>query len=173
MADAGVAVATLVRGARLDDAAAMATIWNHEVQHAWTTTDTEPRSLAAQRAWLAAHDAAHSVIVAVSETDPSDVLGYAALAPYRPKPAFRGAVEDSVYVRRDVRGQRIGDLLLGRLVERARLAGHHTVLARIVGDNVASLRLHERHGFTRAGLERQTAFKLGRHLDVALLQLLL
>ena len=169
MADIGLGGA-LVRPARAADAQAMTAIWNPEVEHAWTTTDTEPRTVAAQRAWLAGHDVAHPVIVAVSDTDESDVLGYAALAPYRPKPAFRGAVEDSVYVRRDVRGQRIGDLLLAHLLDLARAAGHHTVLARIVSDNVPSIRLHERHGFTRVGLERQTAFKLGRHLDVALLQ---
>jgi len=168
--DLGVAV---VRPARLADARAIADIWNPEVEHAWTTTDTEPRAVAAQRAWLAAHDVAHPVVVAVSDTEGAEVLGYAALAPYRPKPAFRGAVEDSVYVRQDVRGQRIGDLLLAHLLDLAREAGHHTVLARIVSDNVPSIRLHERHGFARVGLERQTAFKLGRYLDVALLQMLL
>lgn len=160
----------LVRLACREDARGIAAIWNPEVEGALTTTDTEPRSLEAQRAWLAWHDDTHPVVVAVSETDERDVLGYGALSPYRPKPAFRGAVEDSVYVRRDARGQRIGALLLAHLIERARAAGHHTVLARIVSDNVASIRLHERQGFERAGLERQTAFKLGRYLDVALLQ---
>jgi phosphinothricin acetyltransferase len=162
-----------VRLARREDADSIAAIWNVEVRHALTTTDTVPRSLEAQRAWLAEHDEAHPVIVAVSETDPGDVLGYGALSPYRPKPSFHGAVEDSVYVRRDARRHRIGALLLESLIARGRDAGHHTVLARIVNDNVASIRLHEREGFERAGLERQTAFKLGRYLDVALLQKLL
>jgi L-amino acid N-acyltransferase YncA len=172
VAESGPAAA-LVRRAGREDARSIAAIWNAEVQCALTTTDTEPRSLGAQRAWLAAHDDAHPVIVAVSGTDQRDVLGYGALSPYRPKPAFRDAVEDSVYVRRDVRGHRVGALLLAHLIERARAVGHHTVLARIVSDNVASIRLHETQGFERAGLERQTAFKLGRYLDVALLQRLL
>jgi phosphinothricin acetyltransferase len=172
VAEAGLALA-LVRPACLDDAPGIAAIWNPEVLHAWTTTDTEPRSLDGVRDWLARREVVHPVIVAVSDTDATDVLGYAGLGPYRPKPAFRGAAEDSVYVRRDVRGQRIGDLLLAHLIEHARALGHHTVLARIVNDNIASIRLHERHGFERIGVERQTAFKLGRHLDVALLQTLL
>jgi L-amino acid N-acyltransferase len=47
------------------------------------------------------------------------------------------------------------------------------MVARIVADNEASLRLHERHGFARVGLEREVAFKLGRWLDVVTLQQLL
>jgi phosphinothricin acetyltransferase len=172
VADAGLALA-VVRPACLDDAPGIAAIWNPEVLHAWTTTDTEARSVDGVRAWLARREVVHPVIVAVGETDATDVLGYAALGAYRPKSAFRGAAEDSVYVRRDVRRQRVGDLLLTHLIEHARALGHHTVLARIVSDNLASIRLHERHGFERVGLERQTAFKLGRHLDVALLQILL
>jgi L-amino acid N-acyltransferase len=172
VAESGLAVA-LVRRARAVDAGCIAAIWNVEVQTALTITHTEPRSLEAQRAWLAGHDEAHPVVVAVSEMDDRDVLGYGALSPYRPGAAFRGAVEDSVYVRRDARGHRVGALLLAHLLERARTAEHRTVLARIVSDNVASIRLHEGQGFERVGLERRTALKFGRYLDVVLLQRLL
>jgi phosphinothricin acetyltransferase len=170
--ESGLAVA-LVRRAREADAGRIAAIWNAEVRTALTITHTEPRSPEAVRAWLAGQDEAHPVIVAVSEADASDVLGYGALSPYRPGAAFRGAVEDSVYVRRDARGHHVGSLLLAHLLDRARRAGHRTVLARIVSDNVASIRLHEGQGFERAGLERRTAVKFGRDLDVALLQRLL
>ena len=48
--------------------------------------------------------------------------------------------------------------------------GHHSVLARVTAVNTPSLRLHEGHGFARVGLERDVAWKLGRWLDVVVLQ---
>jgi L-amino acid N-acyltransferase YncA len=173
VAEAGAAEFRLRRaGAR--DAAQIAAIWNHEVEHALSTTDTEPRSPAAQVRWLAAHDDDCPVIVAVTGgADDAEVLGYGALSLYRPKPAFRRSVEDSVYVTRGARGRGVGTRLLARLLAIAAERSHHTVLARIVADNVASIRLHEAHGFQAIGVERETAFKLGRWLDVAVLQRLL
>jgi phosphinothricin acetyltransferase len=160
----------VIRRAGARDNAQVAAIWNHEALHTTATTDTEPRTAAAQAAWLAAHTIDYPVLVAV-EAD--EVLAFGGLAPYRPKPSYRHTVEDSVYVKDGYRGKGLGAELLAALVARAAARGHHSVLARITSENAASLRLHERLGFQRAGYERQAAFKLGRWLDVVTLQRLL
>jgi L-amino acid N-acyltransferase len=131
------------------------------------TTDTEPRDGAAQREWLARHSEIYPVIVAVTG---HDVVAYGSLSPYQPKPAFARTVEDSVYVRQDRRGAGLGAMVLAELVRRARARGHHSILARITAKNTASLRLHRRHGFRPVGVERESAFKLGRWHDVTILQ---
>jgi L-amino acid N-acyltransferase YncA len=159
--------ALAIRAARARDAARLAAIWSHEATTTLTTTDTEPRDAAAQQAWLASHSHDYPVIVAVAG---DDVVGYAALTPYRPKPAFRRTVEDSVYVDRTSRGRRVGRLLLAHLLELAADRGHHSVLARITAGNVASRKLHEALGFRLVGVEEEVAFKLGRWLDVAVYQ---
>jgi len=79
-------------------------------------------------------------------------------------------VEDSVYVEGGHRGAGLGRLILAELVRRAVVAGHHSIMARITSRNTASLRLHRRHGFRTVGVERQTAFKLGRWHDVTIMQ---
>jgi phosphinothricin acetyltransferase len=158
---------TLLRPARDADNPQIAAIWNLEVTGGLTTTETRPRSPAAQRAWLARHDDDYPVVVAV---DGDEVLGFGALAPYRRSPAFHHTVEDSVYVRTDQRGRGLGGLLLERLLAQACERGHHSVLARVTAVNTPSLRLHEGHGFARVGLERDVAWKLGRWLDVVVLQ---
>lgn len=163
-------MAVLVRVARAADNRQMAAIWNREALATAATTDTEPRAPEAQRAWLRAHDAEYPVVVA-AEGD--EVLAFGALAPYRPKPSYRRTVEDSVYVKEGYRGKGLGSLVLDRLVALARARGHHSMIARITGENEASLRLHERHGFVQVGHERESAFKLGRWLDVLTLQLML
>ena len=160
----------LVRVACAADNRQIAAIWNHEALATAATTDTEPRTAHAQRAWLRAHDEEYPVVVAVED---DEVLAFGALAPYRPKPSYRRTVEDSVYVKDGYRGKGLGSLVLERLVARARARGHHSMVARITGVNEPSLRLHERHGFVRAGVEREAAYKLGAWLDVVTLQLML
>jgi phosphinothricin acetyltransferase len=164
------ASALQVRAALVDDAVQIAAIWNREVLETDHTTDTEPRTVAEQRAWLRARDAAHPVIVAVAE---SEILAYGALSIYRPKPAFHRTVEDSVYVKAGYRGRGLGATILRHLLELAHERDHHAIMARVTGANAASLALHERHGFVRVGVERATAFKHGRWLDVVVLQRLL
>jgi L-amino acid N-acyltransferase len=163
-----------LRAAREADLARIAAIWNHEVLCSDSTTDTEPRDPAAQREWFAWHTERYPVVVAtVAAGGPErdgEVVAYGSLSPYRPKPAFARTVEDSVYVACDHRGAGLGGLVLAELIRRARALEHHSIVARITARNAASLRLHARHGFREIGVERESAFKLGRWHDVAIMQ---
>ncbi len=163
-----------LRAAREADLARIAAIWNHEVLCSDSTTDTEPRDPAAQREWLAWHTERYPVVVAAVTTDgpecDGEVVAYGSLSPYRLKPAFARTVEDSVYVACEHRGAGLGGLILAELVRRARRLEHHSILARITARNAASLRLHARHGFREVGVERESAYKLGRWHDVAIMQ---
>jgi L-amino acid N-acyltransferase YncA len=159
-----------VRLARPDDAPAIRAIYNVEVLEETVTFDLVPRSLDDQHAWLAAHAGAHPAIVAV---DGSDVLGFGSLSPYRDRPAYATTVEDSVYVRREQRGDGVGRILLDELIALATTHGFHSVIGRIVGGHEASIALHRRCGFEQAGVEREVGRKFGRWLDVVLMQKLL
>jgi phosphinothricin acetyltransferase len=74
-------------------------------------------------------------------------------------------------VHRDCRGAGVGRALLQGLIDRARAAGLGVLLARIVSQSDASLRLHESLGFQRIGTMRRVGEKFGRVLDVILLDL--
>jgi L-amino acid N-acyltransferase len=163
-----------LRAACETDLARIAAIWNYEVLCTDATTDTEPRDPIAQREWFARHTERYPIVVATIISDDAGhddvVVAYGSLSPYRPKPAFTRTVEDSVYVARDRRGIGLGGLILTDLIRRAQALGHHSIVARITAKNAASLRLHARHGFEQVGLERESAFKLGRWHDVAIMQ---
>jgi L-amino acid N-acyltransferase len=162
--------AALVRAATLDDAEAIRSIYNLEVETSTATMDLVPRSAEAQRAWLADRSGAFATVVAVAGTD---VLGYAALSPYKDRPGYRTTVEDSVYVRRDWQGQGLGTRLLESILGVATANGFHSVIARVEASQGASRALHERCGFTLVGVEREVGRKFNRWLDVAVLQCLL
>jgi L-amino acid N-acyltransferase len=159
-----------VRLARPEDAEAIRAIYNLEVTESTVTFDLVPRTLADQQAWLTEHDGVHPAVVA--ELD-GEVVGFGSLGPYRSRPAYATTVEDSVYVRRDVRGVGCGRAILGELVRLGTVHGFHAVMARIVGGHEASIGLHTACGFGLIGVEREVGRKFGRWLDVVLMQRML
>ena len=159
-----------VRLARLADAEAIRSIYNVEVVGSTVTFDLVPRTLAEQEAWLADHDGVHPAVVAEIS---GEVAGFGSLAPYRSRPAYATTVEDSVYVRADLRGLGCGRTVLGELLRLATVHGFHAVMARIVGGHEASIGLHRACGFELVGVEREVGRKFGRWLDVVLMQRLL
>jgi phosphinothricin acetyltransferase len=140
------------------------------VETSTVTFDLVARTLAEQRAWLAAREGAHRVLVA---EEAGEVIGFASLSPYKERPAYSTSVEDSVYIRRDQQGRGIGRQLLSELVDAARASGFHAVFARIVGGHEASIALHAGLGFELVGTEREVGRKFGRWLDVVVMQRLL
>ncbi len=159
-----------LRLARPDDAAATRAIYNAEVTGSTVTFDLVPRTVAEQREWIEARSGAMAVVVAEAE---GEVVGFAALSPYRSRPAYSTTVEDSVYVRADQRGAGVGRLLLEELIQVASTRGFHTMMARIVGGHDASIGLHRSVGFELVGIEREVGRKFGRWLDVVLMQRML
>jgi len=159
-----------VRLAQPDDAEAIRCIYNAEVTGSTVTFDLVPRTLAEQREWLEARSGAHAVLVATVD---GEVVAFAALSPYRDRPAYATTVEDSIYLAASHRGKGIGRALLVELVRLARQHGFHTVMARIVDGHEASITLHQAVGFELVGIERQVGRKFGKWLDVALMQCML
>jgi len=98
-------------------------------------------------------------------------VGYAYAGLYRPRPAYRFTVEDSIYVRAECAGQGIGRTLLDALIAACELAGARQMIA-VIGDaaNAPSIRLHAAAGFTHAGLLSTVGWKFERWLDVVLMQ---
>src|SRR5690606_7728289 len=122
----------------IDDAPALAAIYNAEVTTTSVTFDLVPRTVEDQRRWLSDRSGAHAVLVAEHG---GEVVGFAALSPYRDRPAYSTTVEDSIYVRADQRGAGVGRTLLAELVATARRHGFHAVMARVVGGHEASIAL--------------------------------
>ncbi len=159
----------IIRAAEPNDAEAIRAIYNREVEGSTVTFDMVERSLEEQLAWISEHSGGHPAIVAVDEKS-AQILGFGSLTAYRPRPAYSITVEDSVYVRDDSRGLGLGKGILDELVRLAGLHGYHSIIARIVGDHEASIKLHAAAGFLQVGRETEVGRKHGRWLDVVLMQ---
>jgi phosphinothricin acetyltransferase len=156
-----------IRRAVSSDAGDIAAIYNHYVLTSTATFDTQPKSEQDRVDWLRSHGDDYPVFVAEKG---GRTVGWASLSPYRDRPAWAPTVEAGVYVAQTERGGGIGTLLLMALVDAAREAGHRVIVAQIVSDNEASLRMTHDAGFERVGTLRGVGEKFGRRLDVAILQ---
>jgi L-amino acid N-acyltransferase YncA len=103
--------------------------------------------------------------------DPSGVLGFAYYTQFRDRTAYRFTVENSIYVREDVRGQGVGKALGARLIKDATAQGFRQMVA-VIGDseNAGSIGVHATLGFQMAGTLRAVGLKFGRWLDVVTMQ---
>ena len=99
------------------------------------------------------------------------VLGYAYANQFRPRPAYRFCLEDSIYLAQAAQGQGIGSLLLAELVARCESLGARQMLA-VIGDssNTGSIKLHQKLGFEPCGKFKSAGWKFNRWLDVVLMQ---
>ncbi|MFQ5774276.1 MAG: GNAT family N-acetyltransferase [Kiloniellaceae bacterium] len=163
-----------VREARREDLERIQAIYAHHVRHGLASFEETPpdleeivrrfeATLAAGLPYLAAElEAAGSA---------AGVQGYAFAGRYRPRPAYRYTVENSVYVAPDGVGCGVGRALLGELIRRCTALGYRQMVA-VIGDsdNVASIRLHEAFGFAHAGTLRSVGFKFGRWVDSVIMQ---
>ena len=159
---------TIIRPAVEADLPAILAIYNDAVANTTAIWNDQPVDLANRRAWFVGR-VGQGFPVLVAEED-ALVVGYGSFGDFRPFDGYRFTVEHSVYVAEGVRRRGIASALLASLEERARALGKHVMVAGIASDNDASLRLHERLGFTETGRMSEVGFKFGRWLDLVLMQ---
>jgi L-amino acid N-acyltransferase YncA len=100
-----------------------------------------------------------------------EVVGYAYACPHRDRPAYRWAVESSVYVAAEEQGNGYGRAVYTELFERLRSQRFHVACAGITLPNEPSIALHESLGFLPVGVYRRIGWKDGAWRDVGWWQL--
>lgn len=157
-----------IRPAAVTDLPAITAIYRHAVLHGTATFELDPPSLAEMtKRYEALAAAGFPYLVAIME----DVVGYAYAGPYRPRPAYRFTVENSVYLDPAAQGRRIGTRLMQDLIAASEQRGYRQMIA-VIGDsaNAASISVHARAGFEMIGTHAAVGFKFGRWLDTVMMQ---
>ncbi|MDP6406402.1 MAG: N-acetyltransferase family protein [Alphaproteobacteria bacterium] len=159
-----------IRDAGEDDLVRVQAIYAHHVLNGLASFELEAPDLAEIRRRFRATGAAGFPFL-VAELG-GDVVGFAYAGPYRPRPAYRYSVENSVYVAPEALRRGVSRALLQRLIELCQQLGARQMIA-VIGDsaNQASIAAHERLGFVRAGELRSVGFKHGRWVDCVIMQL--
>ena len=159
-----------LRFATLEDAAAIAAIYNQGIEDRIATLETELRSADERRQWMAGRGARHPVIVAEQA---GSVIGWASLNPFNPRPVYDHVADFSVYVERGWRGKGVGRRLLERLIALAHQLGYHKMVLAAFPFNTPGMALYERLGFTTVGVYREQGWLDGAWVDVVIMEKLL
>lgn len=157
-----------LRAATPDDAAAIAAIYAPYVTESVISFENEPPDARAMADRISAGGDVYPWIVA--EDRSGDIAGYAYASAFRPRPAYRYAVETSVYLSQDRIGAGLGKRLYTSLIATLEAQGFAQAVVAITLPNAASVRLHQSLGFVEVGVHRQVGHKLGAWHDVGLWQ---
>jgi len=162
--------ALTIRDTTPADIPAIAAIYRHAVLNGTASFELDPPDETEMRSRYEAIRAGGYPYI-VAEDDEGRIAGYAYANAFRPRPAYRWSVENSVYIDPGMQGQGIGKLLMVALLEKTEALGFRQVIAVIGGSqHKASIRLHESLGFEMIGAFKGSGFKFGRWLDTVLMQ---
>jgi phosphinothricin acetyltransferase len=161
-----------IRTATESDLPVVTAIYEHAVRYGTATFELIPPDLAEMtRRFRALVDGGFPYLVATLD---GAVVGYAYAGAYRPRPAYRFTVENSIYLDPAIHRRGIGMRLMRQLIEECESRGYRQMIA-VIGDsaNAGSIGLHTVCGFQMIGTHPNVGLKFGRWLDTVMMQLAL
>lgn len=160
---------TVIRPSLDTDIHAIQTIYAHHVLHGTGTFETEPPTLADMTARRADVLGKHLPYLVLE--DGGKVLGFAYANWFKPRPAYRFSVEDSIYLAPDASGKGLGRLLLAELLAQLERGGIRKAMA-VIGDsaNAGSIGVHRACGFGVVGTVKSCGWKFGQWRDIVLME---
>jgi L-amino acid N-acyltransferase YncA len=159
-----------IRPATDADLPAITAIYEHAVLHGTATFELVPPDLAEMRRRFDALITGGFPYLAASLD--GRVVGYAYAGAYRPRPAYRFTVENSIYLDPSIHRRGIGLKLLQRLIADSTARGYRQMIA-VIGDsaNAGSIGVHTKCEFQMIGTHANVGLKFGRWLDIVMMQL--
>lgn len=158
-----------IRKVELDDAAQIAEVYNYYIQNTHQTFETEPLSADEMRERIAEIIEKYPYVVAEED---GEIWGYAYATQFKLRQAYAYSAEVSIYVKNAAKQKGIGTRLYEKLFDELAETNIHAMVAGISLPNDASVKFHEKLGFTKVAHFRQIGYKLGRWVDVGYWELI-
>lgn len=159
-----------IRNAQADDVQAIAALYAWHVLNGRASFEEVPPSIdEMQQRMLHIQEQGLPWLVALYR---GEIVGYCYASPYRPRPAYRYTLEESIYIDTSMAAHGIGSRLLAALIAVCEQGPWRQMLA-VIGDgnnNTGSLRLHKKHGFEVVGQLRSVGYKMGDWRDTVIMQ---
>ena len=152
-----------IRSCQPGDAPALCEIYNHYVLETHVTFESKPVEEAEMRRRIQEVTRRYPWLVYERA---GRVLAFTHLSCWNPRSAYLHTAESSIYLDRSETGHGIGTELYGALLKNAEDASLHTLIGVIALPNDASVALHEKLGFEKAGHFVEVGRKFDRWVDV-------
>lgn len=158
-----------IRSVKLEDAAQIAEIYNYYIQNTHQTFETEPLSSSEMQTRIAETSGKYPYLIAEED---GEIFGYAFATQFRLQQAYAYSAEVLIYVKNAAKQKGIGTQLYDKLFEELAETNIHAMIAGISLPNDASVKFHEKMGFSKVAHFRQIGYKLGRWVDVGYWELI-
>jgi phosphinothricin acetyltransferase len=159
-----------VRPAELRDASDIGRIYIQATQDNLATFENFLLTPEERTSWVNEHAGKYPLLVAELN---GWILGWAALSPYRVRPAMDGIAELLIYIDRDYRRHGVGRELMRAVLALAEAAGHFKLVGRFLAHNDAGRRLCRMTGWREVGVHLKHT-KLGEQWhDVVVVECLI
>lgn len=138
-------------------------IYNHYIQHSTATFHQTPLTSDEMKGLLFFENPRYGsfIIRKFGKT-----CGYCIISRHHPRTAYDGTATLSIYLQPEAVGQGIGRQALNFLENWASGRQIHVLLAVICAENIASIKLFEKSGYSKCGHLREVGRKFDRWLDV-------
>ncbi|MBA4154720.1 GNAT family N-acetyltransferase [Flavobacterium sp.] len=161
----------IIRPYTENDVPAILAIVNDNILNSTSLYDYSPRTLE-QQSNLLKEKVAKNFPVLVAEKK-GEVAGFGMYGEFRYREAYRFTVEHSVYVAKKNKGKGVGGKLLKNLIAHAKAHKIHTMIGVIDAENKGSIQFHEKYGFKKVGVIKESGYKFNRWLDSVFMQRIL
>ena len=159
-----------IRNAVAEDLPQLLVIYNDIIANTTAVWHEEPHTLAMRQEWFDEKtEQGFPIFVAV---DHNTIAGFSTMGSFRPWAGYKFTVENSIYVATESRGKGVAKLLMQPLIDAAKNLGIHAIVAGIEAGNEASIRLHEKFGFSEVAHFKEVGFKFNKWMDLKFLELI-
>lgn len=153
----------MIRDIQIKDAKAICDIYNYYVENTVITFEEDRVTVEDMRQRIGKILAGYCYIVYEVK---GQVVGYAYASTWRARSAYRFCVESTVYVANEYQGKGIGTQLYLELIKRLKELDFRVIMGVIALPNEASVKLHEKLGFSKAGYFEKVGIKFNKWIDV-------
>ncbi|WP_308992620.1 N-acetyltransferase family protein [Mariniflexile litorale] len=158
----------MIRPVKMKDAQQLVDIYNHYVLNTVVTFDDVPFTVDAFKEKI---ESIYKIYPFYVFEEDNKILGYAYANKWREKPAYKHTVESTVYLHHEAQGKQIGTILYTELLKQLKEQDYHVVVGGLTLPNEASVKLHEKFGFTQVSHFKEVGLKFDKWLDVGFWQL--
>jgi L-amino acid N-acyltransferase YncA len=152
-----------VRKVVVEDAEAIAGIYNYYIENTVITFEEDPVSVDTMASRIESISAKYPYMVI---EDKNGLIGYAYATEWKARSAYRYSTEVTVYLDHLKTGKGAGSILFSALLDGIKKTNLHVVIGGIALPNIASVALHEKFGFRKVAHFEEIGCKFGRWIDV-------
>ena len=153
----------MIRPVTPHDAAAIVEIYNHYIRETVITFETVELTVAEMTERITHISQSFPFLISEEE---GRITGYCYLHPWKSKAAYRHTAETTIYLHPEHKRHGTGTALMNTLIEAARAAQFHVLIACITASETASIRFHQSLGFTPVSHFHEVGQKFDHWLDV-------